>query len=699
MFIAFFVLSCTKDDDFVIQSKPISSVQVGYEGAIIEENDLLINIPEGAIANTTTIDLLKNNRNSAFDGHEASDFFTIDGLPGNFEEPIEIVISNSSDDLFPVIGEIVQVSGEGGPKLSFRFPEMQRTGKDYSFEIFPPESGTWSDTLQVVIGLVKDFIKIDGSDAYSQNAGNTDLLKSTEASERFVVYSPAIYTNAAISLLNNLELAYTKFKSSDFGFSYDKRTKWPVQATIMDLGSGTYGYFVPSKFGDNYGTLEFNKKFIQDEEQNRVSAGHEFFHLVQALYDPRYAFVKGVAASDYLWLQEAASVWSEELFSAKQGYVSSIRGSREMAPFKGMDDGAKENAAHHGYGMSAFIKYIADKYGKEKIKELFEYQKKGYLILPAFTEIVPDNLGETYVEFIDEYIQHNIYSDFSINNILGAYDGVFDIKSKSDTLKLFTTKYPGLSAKIYRVNFDNNELTQENSLYIKSTHDPVKLIYKVKGSELNLLGKIRADFELTNLKQIQDEKAVILIVCVGRNYTEEEETLELHVNTKPPFQYDHCKFTLKYMPVVHQVEYQGNISTQDVVYSFTYDNFYRSGTYKDYSFESNWDEIDGNWRHFGHMTLKIDETTSKIVEGSIRATLESENNPQNAYKILEIDFKDAKGSMSETYGSFSLLGESFCSNITHYDAVEDMNGFYRTTLSYSCSNTTSLSITLHVGDE
>jgi hypothetical protein len=43
-----------------------------------------------------------------------------------------------------------------------------------------------------------------------------------------------------------------EYVKDELGFDLSGRTKWPVIINVVWFQNGAYGYFEPSKFGDNY---------------------------------------------------------------------------------------------------------------------------------------------------------------------------------------------------------------------------------------------------------------------------------------------------------------------------------------------------------------------------------------------------------------------------------------------------------------
>lgn len=517
---------------------PVSETEMGYQGGTFEFENFQMTVPEGCFNGYFKINLLENPAGVSFGEKEASVFYTLKGVPVEFLQPVEIQLKAAGgQDLFAVVGQNTKAISNSGSGLSFRFMDVIQNGNSCKFTLDATDIPDYAtdDTISIILGLVKDYVKL-------------------ESKGKFKIYAPAVYANDAIDLQQYLEEAYSTFESQAMAFSYEKRTKWPAEVSVRKLEAGTFGTFVPSKWGDNSGYMEFNENNLSDKEELRITAGHEFFHLVQALYDPRYGFVKAISASDYYWLEEASSVWAEELFTESSNYVSSIRNGHQMAPFRGMFEGAKENAQHHGYGMSAFVKYMVEKYGNDKLVKLFEHELSGSSNMGAgFTEVIPDPMSTCYTDFLDQYIKGEIYGDFGVTNLLGEISGTFTVNSANDTLKSFEMDYSGLSAKIFKIDVNHNGLNSQNSLLIKGREGTKKLVYKLKGNDLELLANTSGEYNVSNLQQIQQENALILVVVVNQYFTDTEEEIQFKINQVAPLQLEGCRFTLKNLPAVEHL--------------------------------------------------------------------------------------------------------------------------------------------------
>lgn len=245
----------------------------------------MVNIPEGSFQGSHTLEVSELTGGENFGSDEASVFYSIEGIPYLFGEPITLSIeleNKAGEGVFMVIGEEVAAPSLNGQRPFFRFEEGAIADGKYSFTLDvmdAPENAT-DEPLTLHVGLVKNYVKV-------ASKGN------------FEVFAPSNMTAAASHIANTLEEAHTMISMHRLGFSYGSRTKWPIKAHLKEMANNVHGYFVPSKFGDNYSFLEFNSKKAAELDEMKITVGHEFFHLVQALYDPRWGFTKAISPSYY----------------------------------------------------------------------------------------------------------------------------------------------------------------------------------------------------------------------------------------------------------------------------------------------------------------------------------------------------------------------------------------------------------------
>ncbi len=704
--LVFLAYSCGKDDDpsgpedpgdngdDPIPEEPLSSADIDEDGGTLEWNTLAVDITEGSFQGTHTLEVSEFTGGANFGSDEASDFYTVEGIPYQFGEPLtlSIELENKTDEgVFMVIGEEVAAPSLNSQQHFFRFEEGVIADGKYSFtlQVMDDQGNATDEPLTLHVGLVKNYMKV-------------------ASKNNFEVFAPSNMSAAASHIANTLEEAHTLISMQRLGFSYGNRTKWPIKAHLKEVADNVHGYFVPSKFGDNHSFMEFNTKKVGELDEMKTTVGHEFFHLVQALYDPRWGFTKAISPSYYFWLQEAASVWIEEHFSDDENYVSSIRHGHQMAPFKGMIKGGHEDTQEHGYGMAALIKYIEMNYGEDKLVEMFTYGAQGNNdILGAFNESLPDPLSSYYPDFIDQYIRGNIYDDLGIANLLKNINGTFTINTEDDTLKKFESNYPGLSAKVYKIEPKYSNFQDESKLTLKTSHGTKKIIYKLKGNDLTFLGTTFGDYEVSDLKQLQQENAVVIAIVVHQYYTDMEEELEAVVNNgQPEIFWETCSANFYDVPLEYLREHlpDGNSVIYENTSTLGYSDNGYTGSFEDGVFTMEWDDVDGSNRKTGRAEFHVDLSTNKLTYGEFEWEDRSTGNyPDENYEIVRFKVAniDAKYPASPDVAVFELNGSEFCDNAKFYDFYREQasgvpTSYMRYTLQdYSCLDQTRFTIKLN----
>ncbi len=223
-------------------------------------------------------------------------------------------------------------------------------------------------------------------------------------------------------VLAALEDAYTTLNNpGGYGFSYGARTTWPLEVYIMDLG-GKDGNHVSSLRGVNYDWLELDQKLLPKPTHARVTAGHEFFHLVQNMY---------ASKPRNLWLDEMASTWFEREMSGQgTNYVPStfagaprdaLRGmhkepSLEWVKKLGVIPAQQWNtgeAQSRGYGLSAFLEHLSQQPGWTSFatKEIYLGISAGQHPVEALAAAAGSaaNLSNFWADFCNLFFENKVY--------------------------------------------------------------------------------------------------------------------------------------------------------------------------------------------------------------------------------------------------------------------------------------------------
>jgi hypothetical protein len=460
------VIGCTEEDSTAPETGDDYTLEgtetIGPAGGTFAIEDFSLTVPAGAFDADYDLELYASSEDQPFGESSISRTFRVVGLPGLYYQPLHTSIGYEgalSEGAYVAVGEEVFA-----PSLA---------GLTAAYHLFSAED---SSGYLICDLPVRDATGVASPPFFStpavepENAirvgGVTGRLpyESPEGHFTITAPSPSIAWAAVEEAGNCLEAAYTEF-SDMLGFSYEARTRWPIEVTVRDLSADeAAGLFYPSEFGINYSHMALHNSLLETVDDGlRAVSGHEFFHFVQSLYDPRNTSEEASGASTQYWLNEATASWSEELFTVEADYVPPQQKDNAMAPFDGMHKGgALEDEDEwkiveaHGYGMSAAIKYLVSRYGDAMLLNMYKEIRDGAHPLDA----VIANAGDPqawFEPFLTEYVSGNVY-DAQPEVWIDNSHGDFLIESDEDTLKTFSYNYPDLSARIYAIELKHHSI-------------------------------------------------------------------------------------------------------------------------------------------------------------------------------------------------------------------------------------------------
>jgi len=224
------------------------------------------------------------------------------------------------------------------------------------------------------------------------------------------------------------ELERQKMKLEQLGFSFDRRTNYPIPVWIHYIGED--GYYQGSKRGDNYGSLHLSYQYYFDNplklyrrtgawDQMVATAGHELFHMVQSFYDSRPAIWKNHAWVEhpYHWVNEATATWYEALALDNPNYLSpnaqdNINFIQTPLYFPGSTTSQAGHSAvtSHGYGASLFFRYLVDRLDDRLPVRLYhkiseqDYRFVGYMLNQVLAEHYGTFTDEQWISFLAAYL-------------------------------------------------------------------------------------------------------------------------------------------------------------------------------------------------------------------------------------------------------------------------------------------------------
>ncbi len=311
---------------------------------------------------------------------------------------------------------------------------------------------------------------------------------------------------------------------------------------VERLEPGYFGYAIPQDYGqscigsifmrNSYSSSDFSSH--TEEENIKVTAVHEFFHLIQFGYNC-YSLRLG---SGDIWFMEATAVWSEdELYNGINDHYRYMS-SWFSSPTKSIYD----QEQNYMYGTFIFVQYIDEHLGgPEAIKNSWENSRTlASPINDVSVESIDNALNQYNSTFEDAYanmrIANRILSDsesagiYRYNEAIGYYSattpppeinlGHFnagDLILKNDTIK----QQLGLYQSIY---------------YSITTTSPMRIFFNnITGnfrfaSIIKYEGKeqwvVESEYEQNIDPKIDIEWISILISAVGQDQDEWDFTLE-----------------------------------------------------------------------------------------------------------------------------------------------------------------------------
>lgn len=193
----------------------------------------------------------------------------------------------------------------------------------------------------------------------------------TLRSDHFRLYYPAKIAaypeDIPQQILNFAEKAYAKLAA--MGFETTGLTL-PLSITVqggMGQTDGEAGVPLSGK-GGQYINLNADICAPDFLERLQVTIGHEYFHVIQNLYNPRSALAirHPWAAADYLLLSEASSVWFEGHMLDSGSYVSEVFTQNIAEHQTGLGATAERGGLQsRGYWASGFLRYLRDAQGSD----------------------------------------------------------------------------------------------------------------------------------------------------------------------------------------------------------------------------------------------------------------------------------------------------------------------------------------------
>ncbi len=657
----------------------IAYESVGADGGTLGSEKITVSIPAGAFENENSI-ALTTAPEHPFSDETVSETYMISGLPQSYQEELTVSIAvpdTASEDWAVAVGVNTWVSSYGETAMTYTMLPADVSGAIIS-AVLPAAEFTAAKSA-ITGEETSSTITVTAVAGYKPHVTANGHFK--------IDYSTRFTTRASVEQLGlYLEEAYDTI--SGLGFSYNERTVWPLSVLVKDIGTKD-GAASNSIWGDNYGYIEINRNIMDDSAKMRATAGHEFFHVVQSLYDPRNFYSKAKLEAPHLWLDEACSVWVEEKFSDTQKYVSGARQGNELAPFNGVVAGAANDAGEHGYGLSGMIKYLVSQYGESCILKMYE-QLKGGSSAMASVILATTSPVEWWEDFLRQYVLGDIYG-MGIPQLTANREGMFRVISESDSLETFTAEYPDLSGKLYVIRLEDESFDENATLSLSvegGMGEVTAIKYRLDPLNVEFVGTGTEEVTVSGLKSLTDSGwHVIALVSNSRSidpYTE-NSTIKLTCRVKAPVNPGFNFFSL-HPELIGDFEH---ISYVDSAYNRSYTTVffpasspYGYGTLNGTTFSGTRGE-NGDKTISGTFTIEFDDTFQNIlsIEAAQTSTTPGKNGSGDSFHNVTFNARNIPlYQIDGTDYNFRLIGDEITDQVTSMTFEYGIVGDRKTTL-------------------
>ena len=591
---------------------PKENNKVDKSGGKIFKDKITIVVPADAFTTSVTMEITTQASGAVMGEFEASPYYKIK-LPRNFSKPLKIELPANAeiangDAYFRFSAPGVEISSQQ-ESASTLWIKGVKEGDSYTATLNPFEEIS-DETGELIVGLVKDYQESDGSES-----------RAITSEKKCVVYAPRYYHEESRNIALHVEEAIKRLEA--IGFSFAKRNK-QIQVEVKKLsGADAYGYFIPSRYSSDWNSLVINSQKLSEKEEIKRTVMHEMTHFVQYYYDPRWVVTKSFVGGDFLWMDEAVAVWAESLYV--EG-ISSVQLGNQFCPLEGFSPLTGEEKNAHGYGMAGLVRWIADRYGNDKIVELHKQQEAGSTsVYDAFDDAFPDLFVE-YGIFLKDYIRANGVKDL--------LQGVSRNKMYLNSMNEVKSKEPigckPYSAFIERVNIDPDFALPDGkitlSINVEGGMDGGKgqicelYRYDNEKKEIIFVDEFFDSYQYEEVAALQEKKDMLFVVYYHAFNKESDVIMTVRLEEKLEFATGKIKLTIDELN-----NYNGFYSAtfaDELVVPFEemkgtsrYVNdkviFTSSSTYTN-TWSSIFDKGDCTWE----ITLEIDAKSLKILKGS-----------------------------------------------------------------------------------
>ncbi len=525
----------------------ILTTQIDDKGKVVEAEGLKMNIPEGAINSSTTIEISEIKTDTPYSGNLAGKIYKITNLPIEIYKPIEISLKMDITDKnssFIMLGETNFIQSLNTNTQTFTLLDGQIINKEVK-GILPYIESTNLKFLKNTIGTLST------SDKNTILVAPVTNMITHEFNHFRFTYSPEKLGDnfgTKIEKLNTFfEEAYSVLEN-DLGLSFSKRKSFPIKIEIKDLKNiERWALAISSKVSRDYDWIDINEENFSSPDfdtEFKVSAGHELFHLLQDLYDPSW-FI-GFTGGKNIWFKEASSVWFEKYFLKNPRYCSKV--INNLSGFFILNGFLNpEDESQHGYGASLFLGYLLKYYNDDPriVGKIWENISNKQTVQDAIQNATDDiHWYWKWEWFINEYFLDNGYfTDIKdcINKakelIINSAKYWYIDNPETNNNNVFTSEFNGLSAKPFIIMLRLKDKGFEQNIPYKLTISSENLseenkILIIDENYKRLIGEVNKNSQEVTINKIETYSKGFRFLLIIINSEKNKKTISVKAELK-----------------------------------------------------------------------------------------------------------------------------------------------------------------------
>lgn len=441
-----------------VDSNVIGTELIGPEGGAFSVEGFELLVPAGAFSETVSLKLQSFEHDNPFDANNASPVFRLTGLPTILNKQLSLRMHSnapeSSTDYYFAVGESSIAFGDPIARRRFTANKALSLGNNlYEIRLPFSQSGlSESDGIRAS-GITQNKVidKLPPVDLVLVKGFFSELHESDHF--LFTAEDVSVDINDLFHLAASFEHAYNTLTSAPYFFKTTIKEGNKYNIYVKKMGAGEYGLQVASKLGGSY--IEINYDYLSEKSAIEQSAIHEFFHYIQDLYDPQLTLSKIVFGPISLWLEEASSVWSEELAVDAEIptaiMMAHMWNSMKSGLYSGMS-GSNTHKQQFGYGSAGLIKYISRlPNGPGKVKAIYTSLSENTDTIQAVLKTMYP-VSQHWGDYLVQLVTGKLY-DLEIAEFFSGTDSNAKFKISSiDQIrqsKLFIRAFPDLSGTLF----------------------------------------------------------------------------------------------------------------------------------------------------------------------------------------------------------------------------------------------------------